>query len=89
MLVSYDGMQAMAPRNNTSNHQRTRSIREGMMDECNARSLRPSCSFDTVDKVIMRLVLFLLEPQGMAWTSEALGLPASPMLLATADEVIE
>ncbi len=65
----YDGMQAMTPSNNTLNHQRTRSInREGITDECNARSLRQGCSFDTADEVIMRLVLFLLEPQGLAWT---------------------
>ena len=55
--------------NNTLNHQRTRSInRENIIDECNTRSLRPGCSFDTADEVIMRLVLFLLEPQGLAWT---------------------
>ncbi len=66
---SYDGMQAMTPRNTTSNHQRARSInREGIIDECNTRSLRPSCSFDTADEVIMGLVLFLLEPKGLAWT---------------------
>ncbi len=62
-------MQAMTPSNNSLNHQRTRSMnRENIIDECNTRPLRPSCSFDTADEVIMRLVLFLLEPQGLAWT---------------------
>ncbi len=62
-------MQAMTPSNNSLNHQRTRSMnREGIIDECNTRSLRPGCSFDTADEVIMRLVLFLLEPQCLAWT---------------------
>ncbi len=65
----YDGMQAMTPSNNTSNYQRTRSIdREGIIDECNTQSFRESCSFDTADEVIMRLVLFLLEPQGLGST---------------------
>ncbi len=65
----YDGMQAMTPINNTLHHQGTRSIsREGITDECNTRSLRPGCSFDTADEVIMRLVLFLMKPQGLAWT---------------------
>ncbi len=58
----YDGMQAMTPSNNTSNHQRTRSInRENIIDECNTRSLRPGRSFDTADEVIMWLVLFHID----------------------------
>ena len=58
----YDGMQAMTLSNNTLNHQRTRSInREGIIDERNTRSLRPGCSFDTADEVIMRLVLFHID----------------------------
>ncbi len=63
------GMQAMTPSNNSLNHQRIRSInRENIIDECNMPSLCPSRSFDTADEVIMRLVLLLLESQGLAWT---------------------
>jgi hypothetical protein len=55
----------MMPSNNTLTHQRTRSIKGHIVDECN---LRPRCIFDAADEVTMRLVLFFMVPQGLAWT---------------------